>query len=181
MLLRHSQCLTSQIVRQLDHHPRHRRRCCHESCFLLLKGCAMSPPERTLPSLNLKTLSGLQASFNDLCCSASQGVIELRLRLSKRGSTDACVAALHHPERSSGRHDLVSRLRIETFRDRHHVAVGMTVPLVLCFSHKLGVTTQSHSQTVKYTGYGRRDRWSSRLGRCSTGRSPAQPLGGSDF
>ena len=36
----------------------------------------------TLSSLNLKTLSGLQASFNDLCCSESQHEIELRLRLS---------------------------------------------------------------------------------------------------
>ena len=43
--------------------------------------------------------------------------------------------------------DLVSRLRIETFRDRCHVAVGLTVPLFLCFGHKLGVITQSHSQS----------------------------------
>ena len=41
-----------------------------------------------------------------------------------------------------------SQLRTETFRDRCHVAVGLTVPWVLCLGHKLGVFMQSHSQTV---------------------------------
>ena len=31
--LRHSPCLISQIMRQLDRHPRHRHRCRHETCF----------------------------------------------------------------------------------------------------------------------------------------------------
>ena len=45
----------------------------------------------------------------------------------------------------------VSQLRIETFLDRCRVAVGLTVPWVLCLGHKLGVITQSHSQTVHHT------------------------------
>ena len=45
----------------------------------------------------------------------------------------------------------VSRLRIETFLDRCRVAVGLTVPWVLCLGHNLGVITQSHSQTVQHT------------------------------
>ena len=53
--------------------------------------------------------------------------------------------------RSSGRFDLVSQLRIETFCDRCRVAAGLAVPWVLCLGHKLGFITQSHSQTVHHT------------------------------
>ena len=64
----------------------------------------------------------------------------------------------------------VSRLRIETFRDHCHVAVGLIVPRVLCLGHKLGVITQSHNQTVTtHPGYGQRDPWSSRLDPCQLG------------
>ena len=44
--------------------------------------------------------------------------------------------------------DLVWQLRIETFRDRCHVAVDLVVPWVLRLDHKLSVITQSHSQTI---------------------------------
>ena len=88
--------------------------------------------------------SGLQASLSDLCCSASQHVIELRLRRSQ--STRRSTASLRDRLVVS-----VSQLRIETFHDRCRVAVGLTVPWVLCLGHKLGVITQSHSQTVHHT------------------------------
>ena len=45
VLLRHSQCLVSQLVRQLDPHPRHLHRCCHQATRPgrpLVKGCVMS-------------------------------------------------------------------------------------------------------------------------------------------
>ena len=50
---------------------------------------------------------------------------ESKKLITDMGNTEI-VAALHHSERSSGRLDLVSRLRIETFRDRCRVAVGLT-------------------------------------------------------
>ena len=125
--------------------------------------------------------SGLRAMLCELCCIASQHVIELRLRLSQEDrpmhASQHCTAL-----RSSGRFDLVSQLRIETFCDRCRVAAGLAVPWVLCLGHKLGVITKSHSQTVQHT----LDTADVILdphvfGLCSTGRSPAQPLGGSHF
>ena len=46
---------------------------------------------------------------------------------------------------------LVSELRIETFRDRCRVAVGLIVLRILYLGRELGVITQSHSQTVQHT------------------------------
>ena len=103
---------------------------------------------------------GLQISLCYLCCCASQ-----RDRASSpcvlSGSTDACIDAP----------SLWEIVRIEIFRDRCHVVVGSERNVGSCAL--VGVMTKSHSQIVWHTGYGRRDRWSSRLGRCSTGRSPA--------
>ena len=94
--------------------------------------------------------SGLRALLCELCCIASQHEIELRLRLSQEDrpmhASQHCTAL-----RSSGRFDLVSQLRIETFSDCCRVAAGLAVPWVLCLGHKLGVITQSHSQTVNHT------------------------------
>ena len=60
--------------------------------------------------------SGLQASLCDLCSSASQHAIELRLRLSQE---DQPMHASQHCIALRDRQVvLVSQLRIETFRDR---------------------------------------------------------------
>ena len=86
--------------------------------------------------------SGLQASLCNLCCSASQHVIELCLRLSQE------VQPMHASQHCITLRDRlvasVSQLRMETFLDRCRLAVGLTVPWVLCLGHKLGVITQSH-------------------------------------
>ena len=102
-----------------------------------------------LPSLNLKILvcrhrSVILAAVFTTRNRAFVSVCRKRLNWCMRRRTAS-------PERSSGRLDLVSRLRIETFRDRCHVAVGLIVPWVLCVGHELGVVTHWHSQTVQYT------------------------------
>ena len=68
---------------------------------------------------------GLQASFDDLCCGVPTRN-QAWFPSSRRGSSGACAPALHRPGRSSGRLDLVSWLRMETFCDRCRVASGLT-------------------------------------------------------
>ena len=111
-------CLISQFMRQLDHHPRHRR-CCHHA--------------------QLEN-SVVQASLCDLCCSSSQHVMELCIRLSQEAQP---LHASKHV--SSGGFE--SRLSV----DRCHVAVGLIVPCVLCLCRQLGVVAHWHSQTVQHT------------------------------
>ena len=116
---------------------------------------------------------GLQASFDDLCCGASPKRNRAWFPSVPRGLTDACTTALQHPERSCGRRDLVLQLRIETFRD---VAVGL-----ILVANSISSRTLTAKLCPTHLGCGRRDPWSSRLGPCSAGRSPAQPLVGSGF
>ena len=104
--------------------------------------------EWTLPSLNLKILVCKHRSVI-FAVRASQHVMELCLRLSQE------VQPMHASQHCITPRDRlvvsVSQLRIDTFLDRCRVAVGLTVPCVLCRRHKLGVITQSHSQTVQHT------------------------------